>query len=162
MLIIKLTIHIDFRRCFRPFFVDPKTTQPTPHKLYYDLFSWLATQLAFSFTVAPFILLTLPASFLVWSRVYFYAIIGTALSTAFFASPAKPYLMKMVNERSAKANNEGLKHSISMESLGGKEPVLGLPADPSRDFDEAIEEAKAEIQARKRKGKERERGKTES
>ncbi|KAA8572641.1 hypothetical protein EYC84_003240 [Monilinia fructicola] len=73
---------------FPPFFVDPKTTQPTPHKLYYDLFSWLATQLAFSFTVAPFILLTLPASFLVWSRVYFYAIIGTALSTAFFASPA--------------------------------------------------------------------------
>lgn len=60
--------------------------------------------------------------------------------------------MKMVSERSSKAD-EGLKHSASMESLGGVEPVLGLPADPSRDFDEAIEEARAEIQARKRKGK---------
>ncbi|TEY74310.1 hypothetical protein BOTCAL_0074g00270 [Botryotinia calthae] len=146
------TVAKNCRRCFRPFFIDPKTSQPTSHKLYYDVFSWLATQLAFSFTVAPFILLTLPASFLVWSRVYFYAVIGTALSTAFFASPAKSHLMKIVSERTGKSD-KGLKRSASMESLGGKEPVLGLPADPSRDLDEAIEEAKAELQARKRMGK---------
>lgn len=60
--------------------------------------------------------------------------------------------MKMVSERTSKAD-KGLRHSASMESLGGKEPVLGLPADPSRDLDEAIEEAKAELQARKRKGR---------
>lgn len=60
--------------------------------------------------------------------------------------------MKRVGEKTNKPH-EGLRHSASTDSLGGKEPVLGLPADPSKDFDEAIEEAKAEIQARKRKGR---------
>jgi lysophospholipid acyltransferase len=110
------------------------------------------TQLAFSFTVAPFILLTLPASFLVWARVYFYAVIGTALSTAFFASPAKPYMMRMVSERTGNAAG-GLKRTESTESLNSKEPVYGLPGDPSKDLDEAMSEVKAEMEARQRKGK---------
>jgi len=146
------TVAKNFRRCFRPFFINTKTSQPTPNKIYYDIFSWLVTQLAFSFTVAPFILLTLPASFLVWARVYFYAVIGTALSTAFFASPAKPYMMKMVSERTGKAAG-GLKRTESTESLTSKEPVYGLPGDPSKDLDEAMSEVRAEMEARQRKGK---------
>jgi lysophospholipid acyltransferase len=110
------------------------------------------TQLAFSFTVAPFILLTLPASFLVWARVYFYAVIGTALSTAFFASPAKPYMMKMVSDRTGKMAG-GLKRTESTESFSSKEPVYGLPGDPSKDLAEAMSEARAEMEARQRKGK---------
>ncbi|PQE30780.1 MBOAT family protein [Rutstroemia sp. NJR-2017a WRK4] len=146
------TVAKNFRRCFRPFFINTKTSQPMPNKIYYDIFSWLVTQLAFSFTVAPFILLTLPASFLVWARVYFYAVIGTAFSTAFFASPAKPYMMKMVSERTGKAAG-GLKRTESTESLTSKEPVYGLPGDPSKDLDEAMSEVRAEMEARQRKGK---------
>jgi lysophospholipid acyltransferase len=92
------------------------------------------------------VLLTLPASLLVWSRVYFYAIIGTALSTAFFASPAKAYLIKKLNERSGEKAK--LQRTQSQESLAGKEPVLGLPPDPQQDLEEVVREVRAEMAAR--------------
>lgn len=143
------TVAKNFRRYFRPFFLDPKTSQPTSTKIYYDIFSYIVTQLAFSFTTAPFVLLTLPASFLVWARVYFYAAIGTALSTAFFASPAKAFLIKRLNER---AGTNTLKRTHSQESLASKEPVLGLPSEPQEDLEEMVSEIKAEMEARQRKG----------
>lgn len=120
-------------------------------KIYYDIFSYLITQLAFSFTTAPFVLLTLPASFIVWSRVYFYAVIGTALSTAFFASPAKSFLVKKLNVR-AGTSGPKLQRTQSSESIASKEPVLGLPPDPSKDLEEMMQEAKAEFEARQRRG----------
>ncbi len=141
----------DFRRYIRPFFLDPKTSQPTSLKIYYDIFSYLMTQLAFSFTTAPFCLLSLQASFLVWSRVYFYAIIGTALSTAFFASPAKPFLIKKLNERKERSGPK-LQRTLSSESIASKEPILGLPANPTQDLEEMMQEAKAEFEARQRRG----------
>jgi lysophospholipid acyltransferase len=95
------------------------------------------------------VLLTLPASFLVWARVYFYAAIGTALSTAFFASPAKAFLIKKLNER---AGTNTLKRTHSQESLASKEPVLGLPSEPQEDLEEMVSEIKAEMEARQRKG----------
>jgi lysophospholipid acyltransferase len=94
------------------------------------------------------VLLTLPASWLVWSRVYFYAIIGTILSTAFFASPAKPWLKRKLEERANKAGSS-LKKSYSQESLAGQQPVMGLPPES---LDEAINEIKMEVEARQRKG----------
>ena len=142
---------VDFRRYFRPFFLNPKTSEPTSYKIYYDIFSYLVTQLAFSFTTAPFCLLTLPASFLVWSRVYFYAIVGTALSMAFFASPAKPFLIKKLNARQGTIGAK-LQRKKSLETIAGKEPVLGLPPNPSRDLEEMMQEAKAEYEARQKRG----------
>ena len=141
---------LDFRRYFRPFFLNPQTSQPTSSKIYYDLFSFLITQLTFSFITAPFMLLTLRASFLVWSRVYFYAVIGTALATAFFASPAKAFLIKKLNER-AGVSGPKLQRTHSQESIAAKEPVLGLPANPSEDLEEMIQEAKVELEARQRR-----------
>jgi lysophospholipid acyltransferase len=111
----------------------------------------MVTQLAFSFTTAPFVLLTLPASFLVWTRVYFYVVIGTALSTAFFASPAKAYLGKKLNERSGTTGGK-LHKTQSQESLASQEPVLGLPPDPQQDLEEVVKEVRAEMEARQRKG----------
>jgi len=134
----------------RPFFLDPKTSQPTSYKIYYDIFSYLITQLTFSFATAPFVLLTLPASFLVWARVYFYGAIGTALATAFFASPAKTFLIKKLNQR---AGTPTLKRSASYDELSNREPVLGLPAEPQEDLGELLSEVRAEIEARQRKEK---------
>jgi lysophospholipid acyltransferase len=93
----------------------------------------------------------LPASFLVWSRVYFYAIIGTALSTAFFASPAKVFLIKILNERSGNIGSK-LPRTHSQESLASREPVLGLPPNPQQDLEEVVKEVRAEMEARQRKG----------
>ena len=100
--------------------------------------------------MAPFILLTLPASFLVWSRVYFYGVLATAFATAFFASPAKPFLAKKLKVRAGDAVPE-LKRSHSHDSLS-KEPILGLPSEPAEDMDEIIAEVRAEMQRRKKAG----------
>ncbi|TVY91481.1 Lysophospholipid acyltransferase, partial [Lachnellula willkommii] len=144
------TVAKNARRHLRPFFLDPKTSKPTSSKIYYDVFSYLITQLTFSFATAPFVLLTLPASFLVWARVYFYGAIGTALATAFFASPAKAVLIKKLNER---AGTPTLKRSASPDSISNREPVLGLPAEPQEDLGELLSEVRAEIEARQRKEK---------
>ncbi|KAH8600888.1 MBOAT, membrane-bound O-acyltransferase family-domain-containing protein [Bisporella sp. PMI_857] len=145
------TVAKNCRRYLRPFFIDPKTSNPTSTKIYYDIASYLVTQLTFSFVTAPFVLLTLPSSFLVWARVYFYAIIGTALATGFFASSAKVFLIKKLNARSG-ATGHKLQRTHSQESLAGKEPVLGIPPDPPQEFAEIVQEVRSEIEARQRKG----------
>jgi lysophospholipid acyltransferase len=140
--------NLDLRRYIRPFFLDPKTSQPTSYKIYYDIASYVTTQLAFTFATAPFVLLTLSSSFLVWSRVYFYAIIGTGLATAFFASPAKAYLIKKASQRAGAPRNK-LSRTASQESVTGKEPILGLPPNPEGDFEEIIQEVRAEFEGKK-------------
>lgn len=69
--------------------------------MYYDIASFVATQLVFAFTVTPFFLLKLPACLTAWSQVFFYAIIVIASSMAFFASPGKGYLRKLQARRVA-------------------------------------------------------------
>ena len=137
---------VDFRRHVRPFFLTPDGQRPTPYKRYYDIISYLVTQLAFCFTTAPFVLLTMPDSLLVWTRVYFYAIIGVVASMAFFASPAKSWLTQRLNKR----NHPMIKRSASQETIGA--PLMGLPNDPGRDIDEAIREVREEVEARTRRG----------
>ena len=134
---------LDFRRHVRPFFLSPDGQHPTSYKIYYDILSYLATQTAFCFTTAPFVLLTLPSSLLVWARVYFYAVLGTAASMAFFASPAKPWLVKRLKQRNQNATQpkEVKEH-----------PLLGMPSDLAGDIDEAIQEISNEVDARKRRG----------
>ncbi|KAI9662041.1 MAG: lysophospholipid acyltransferase [Alyxoria varia] len=89
------------RRYIRPFFLHPTTSKPTPLKRYYDITSYLTTQLAFSFAVTPFVLLTFPSSLAAWTHVNFYCIAGVAISLAFFASPAKPWIRKRQQKRAA-------------------------------------------------------------
>ncbi len=122
------------------------TQAPLPSKRYYDMLSFLATQLVFSFTVTPFVLLTFKDSFLAWSRVYFYAIIGVAASMAFFASPARPALRQMIDERARRAGvaaagtrPDGLHRTASTDSVGG-EPVLGVSSDPQKEIDDIVRE----------------------
>ncbi len=88
-------------------------------------------------------LLSLPSSLLVWARVYFYAVLGTAASVAFFASPAKPWLIKRLKQRNQNATQpkETKEH-----------PLLGMPSDPAGDIDEAITEIRDEVETRRRRG----------
>ncbi|KAI1189874.1 MBOAT family protein [Nemania serpens] len=132
-----------FRRNVRPLFLDPVSQKPLPSKKYYDLASWLATQTTFSFAAAPFIILGFNESLQVWSRVNFYGVISVFASLAFFASPAKGYLRKMLEKKSREAGGH-LSRSTSSDNL--KEPVLGLSADPGQDIDEAIHEFQAEVE----------------
>ncbi|KAI1760155.1 MBOAT-domain-containing protein [Hypoxylon sp. FL1150] len=151
-----------FRRNVRPFFLDPVTQKPLPSKKYYDAASWLATQATFSFVVAPFVILRLDHSLAAWGRVYYYAILTTASSLAFFASPAKAYLRKRLDARTKGEAGARLVRSVSADSIAGvsgraQEPVLGLSDDPGRDIDEAIRELRGEVERAQAKLREKER-----
>lgn len=106
----------------------------------------MATQLTLSFAVLPFVILSFGDSMTVWSRVYFYGIIGTVTSLIFFASPAKGFLTSRLNRR----NRPHVMRTVSQETV--RPPTLGLPNDPERDFDEAVNEIKSEIDSRHRRG----------
>lgn len=89
---------------------------------------------------------------------------------AFFASPAKGWLIRRLNERNrlrrdallqrGEVEREGEKE----EREGGKEErdekkgeeegivLMGLPSDPGGDIDEAVREIRDEVEARRRKG----------
>jgi lysophospholipid acyltransferase len=116
-----------------------------PSKRYYDFACWLFTQLTFSYTVAPFILLNLADCLAVWGAVYFYAIIWIAASLAFFASPAKGYLIQQLKRRGG-----GRPAPQRMES--SDKPILGMPSDPEKAVREAVDEIRAEVELRRRQG----------
>ncbi|KAF2087510.1 MBOAT-domain-containing protein [Saccharata proteae CBS 121410] len=141
------TIAKNGRRLLRPFFLAPNGKDALPTKKYYDVFTWLVTQLAFSFTVAPFVLLTLPDSLKVWSRVYFYCIFGVIASLAFLASPAKHNLIKALNRRSGRGisalERPAVSRSASYDSMR-QETYLGLPDDPEKEVGEVIDEVRRE------------------
>ena len=124
--------------------MTPDGQRPTPYKRYYDIACYVATQTVFSFTVAPFVLLELNASLLVWRRVYFYAIVLVGASMAFFASPAKPLLAQKLKAR-------GRPPMPRTESYDTK-PILGMPTDPEIEIQDAIREIKQEVEARRRQG----------
>jgi len=129
------------RRLIRPFFLTPDGTKPLATKPAYDVLTWLLTQLAFSFAVIPFLVLTIEDSLFVWSRVYYYAIVGVGIGSLFFASPAKRILSKRVKARSPRP---GLQRNDSQQSLSGA--TLGVPLDPSKDLDELVDEVTKELQ----------------
>lgn len=99
-----------------------------------------------SFVVLPFITLSFTGSVGVWAHVYFYGIVGVFSSLAFFASPAKAILVKKLKKR----NTPYIPRTASQENI--RAPALGLPNDPGRDIDEAVQEIRAEIESRRRRG----------
>ncbi|KAI7087646.1 MBOAT family protein-like protein [Hortaea werneckii] len=135
------------RRLLRPFFMTPDGTKPLPRKRYYDIATWLITQLTFSFTTAPFILLSVHDSLAVWARNYFFCPIGVALCSLFLASPGKAWLTKKVKARQNKRPTDSMKRSESMESLEGA--TLGVPNEPGREFDEMVDEVMEEVKKRR-------------
>ncbi|KAH8431261.1 lysophospholipid acyltransferase [Aspergillus melleus] len=136
----------NFRRYVRPFFLSPDGQKPGPYKRYYDILSWLVTQVTLSFTVMPFIFLSFKTSIDVWRSVYFYGILSNAASLAFFASPAKGYLIRKLKVR----NKPQMTRTSSTESM--HQPTLGLPSDAIQEFDDAVQEIRSEIEARRRRG----------
>jgi lysophospholipid acyltransferase len=139
----------DSRRLLRPFFLTPDGSKATPNKIYYDIFTWLVTQLVFSFTTAPFILLSIHSSTLVWARVYFYAIIGVAGCSIFLATPGKTWLAKKVKARTGSSRPE-MKRNESQDHLQGA--TLGVPVNPGKEFDEMVDEIVEEVKRRREAG----------
>lgn len=125
--------------------MSPDGKQPTPYKRYYDFFTWLVTQLAFTFTTTPFIVLSLHNSMLAWARVYFYCVIGVTLCSVFLITPGKQYLQKKVKERTTVRPD--ITRIDSQESMQGA--TLGVPNEPGKEFDEMVDEITEEVKRRK-------------
>lgn len=136
--------------------MTPDNKSPLPTKIYYDTFCLLLTQTAFAFTVAPFLLLSLSASLTVWSRVYFYAVIGVIGCQAFLSSAGKAFLVKELKKRNPQQQPPGVQRMESTENVrlgslkGG--PTLGLPDDPEKEMEEIVSEVRREVEERRRKG----------
>ncbi|KAE8377880.1 MBOAT, membrane-bound O-acyltransferase family-domain-containing protein [Aspergillus bertholletiae] len=140
------TVAKNFRRHVRPFFLTPDGSRPTAYKKYYDIASYVVTQLTLSFAVMPFIFLSFSDSVKVWRSVYFYGIVGNMASLAFFVSPAKKVLLKKLKAR----NRPHVPRAASSENI--QQPTLGLPNDAIQEFDNAVQEIRAEIESRQRRG----------
>lgn len=125
------------------------TGNSSSKKKYYDLASYLVTQITFSFATTPFLTLTLRGSLQAWSSLYFYGLIWTLGALAFFSSPGLLIIKKQLEKRQGRHRAQ-LQRSISTESISGMEPILGISKDPSGDINEAVEELKAEIQAKRK------------
>ena len=144
--------------------MSPDGKTPLPSKRYYDMFTILLTQIAFAFTVSPFIFLTFTDSIIVWARVYFYTLLGVAASFTLFSRslPFRARLVKMQSDRTATPNSAGIEKVAreqmlrreSTEDVTGlkRAPTLGLPEDPEAEIDEIVAEVKREIDERKRRG----------
>jgi lysophospholipid acyltransferase len=99
-----------------------------------------------SFVVMPFIFLSFTESTYVWQSVYYYGVIFVLGALVFFSSPAKGILIKKLKAR----GRPNVVRSTSTDSL--HEPTLGLPNDAIKEFDEAVQEIKSEIESRRRRG----------
>jgi lysophospholipid acyltransferase len=127
--------------------MTPDGLKPMKNKIYYDVLTWFVTQLAFSFTTTPFILLSIHDSLLAWARVYFYCIVGVAACSVFLITPGKPWLQKQIRARSVRPS---IRRMDSPESV--PQPNLGIPNEPGREFDEMVDEIIEEVKKR-REGK---------
>ncbi|QIW98641.1 hypothetical protein AMS68_004159 [Peltaster fructicola] len=132
------------RRLVRPFFMTPDGSKPTPYKRYYDIFTWVATQLGFAFATTPFIVLTLQYSLRVWAQVYFYCVIAVVAASGFLISPGKTWLSKRVKARTSRP---GMARQDSQENMQGA--MLGVPVDPAKEFDEMVDEIMEEVKRRR-------------
>lgn len=169
------TIAKNGRRLVRPLFMTPDGKSPLPSKKYYDIFTFFLTQAAFAFTVCPFVILSFSGSLKVWTRVYLYTLVCTALSFALFSRslPFRAYLTKLQQSRQpptpatpavdVKGIEKVAREELERERLLQKDsyegdvthrgaPTLGLPEDPEAEIDEIVQQVKREIEERKRRG----------
>jgi lysophospholipid acyltransferase len=123
----------------RPLFIAADNKSNGRYKLAYDIFGWLATQLGFSYVVAPFIFLSFSDSIKVWARLYFFVHIGLFAALGFFNSPGKKWLVDLQKKRVGRVEAE-------KEKTDRSAGVMGLPEDPMED----LEEIRLEFQQRRR------------
>jgi lysophospholipid acyltransferase len=60
---------VDYRRHFRPFFLDSDLETPTKYKKYYDFVCWVVIQTTYNYIAQPFLILTFWDSLRLWARL---------------------------------------------------------------------------------------------
>lgn len=80
-----------YRRNIRPIFLKNSYS-----KFFYDVLSWVVTQLSFGFMVQPFVLLEFSKLVYCWSTVYFIPIVGIFLTFFIFKGPFSSKVIKFL------------------------------------------------------------------
>ncbi|KAK9362732.1 MBOAT, membrane-bound O-acyltransferase family-domain-containing protein [Lipomyces starkeyi] len=152
------------RRYIRPFFLTSDLSQGGPYKTYYDVLTYVGTQLTMAYAVQPFILLTFNDSMRAWRAVYFYIHVGLFTMTVIFsAKPVKKQIEAKLSARTQTASKlEQLRFEIETarakrapSELGGgpafeddfHEPSLGIPDGDIEESVEAIHMDLAELRS---------------
>ena len=72
-----------------------------------------------------------------------YGVLGVASTMAFFASPAKQWLIQRLKRRNQNALQPKEKN---------EQPMMGLPSDPGAEIHEAVREIREEVEVRRWRG----------
>ncbi|KAG7192757.1 lysophospholipid acyltransferase [Scheffersomyces spartinae] len=106
-----------YRRNFRPIFMEADGKTPKPTKVFYDIISYIITQLAFGYAVQPFVILDFGKSIYCWFTVYFWlhGIIG--LTFFVFRGPYKKQVTQFLQRYHASAVIQEQKKKTSEPEL---------------------------------------------
>ncbi|RUS23259.1 membrane-bound O-acyltransferase domain-containing protein [Endogone sp. FLAS-F59071] len=91
------------RRYLRPLVFTPDLKQALPIKTAYDIAGYLLTQMAFNYTVMPFVILSFTNSVNLWRSLYFYTHVGILVIELFFAVGGKAWCQSVQKKRVEKA-----------------------------------------------------------
>ncbi|KAG0690431.1 lysophospholipid acyltransferase [Pichia californica] len=75
------------RRNFRPIFATKDNSNISSYKIYYDIASWIITQLTFGYAVQPFVILKFKESIDLWKSCYFWVHVGCLITILTFNGP---------------------------------------------------------------------------
>lgn len=145
-----------FRRNIRPIFMLSDGISPGPYKSYYDITSYLVTQIAFGYAVQPFVILEFGASIKLWKTVYFYPHIIIVIVILIFQGPCKKqvqnylrslYPLPLTASEKIKLDSERLRIiRMEVEQLACNQPTLGVPQPDMDNFDADLREALQEFE----------------
>lgn len=146
------------RRYVRPIFMNADGLTGGPHKMAYDIISWVTVQLIYGYTVQPFILLDVKPSLYIWSTVYFYGHWVILVLTVLFYGPPKRFVISTLKKYYPKPDKPlSSKEALSREAEKLRRinselddiVTLGVPLPDIDHMDEEVNEALKEIEALK-------------
>ncbi|KAK9370037.1 MBOAT, membrane-bound O-acyltransferase family-domain-containing protein [Lipomyces kononenkoae] len=152
------------RRYIRPFFLTADLSQAGPNKIYYDVFTYIGTQLTMAYAVQPFVFLTLSDSIKAWRAVYFYIHIVLFTMTALFSSKSVTKQIELLLAARTKSASKLEQLRFEIEKARAKrapsdlvdreavvevvhEPSLGIPDNDIEESVEAIQMDLAELKS---------------
>lgn len=148
-----------FRRNLRPIFMLSDGITPGPYKPYYDIVTYIVTQVGFGYVVQPFVILSFKDSIKMWSSVYFYGHVFIAVTIFIFQGPYKKQVLNHIRSfypaplsasEKIKLDSERLRAiKREIEELSSNQPTLGVPQPDMDNFDEDLKEAMQEFDSLK-------------
>lgn len=130
-----------FRRNLRPVFLLADGLG-SAYKPAYDVVCWVVTQLAFGYTVQPFVALDLSRSWAIWKNVYLYVHVGVLVTMVVFRGPSGKAVTAWLRRYHGwvppkKETKEPSRADTAVPKTEAATPKPSLPPSPTFEFDDA-------------------------